>query len=252
MNFAIGTTSLDATATDLLAVGVKQGELAQALQGLDAAFGNKLSEALAADEFDGKAGSGKAYPTFGHVAAKRILFVGIGDGSPAGLAKAAGRVGSVARDHGVTQLALHLGRVPGEGPLARRRSDPGRQLPLRQVQAGKDRKPALDTVVLLGTEKPVDGFGKASAVAAGQSLARDLINEPAGVIYPETLAKAAEALGGGRIRVAVWDEKKIVAEGMGGIAGRRPGQRAPATIRAHDVHAAGHAARRSSASSERA
>ena len=85
MNFVIGTTSLDATATDLLAVGVKQGELAQALQTLDAAFGNKLSEALTADEFDGKAGSGKAYPTFGHVAAKRILLVGIGDGSAADL-----------------------------------------------------------------------------------------------------------------------------------------------------------------------
>jgi hypothetical protein len=65
MNFVIGTTSLDATATDLLAVGVKQGELAQALGTLDAAFGNKLSEALTAGGFGGRAGGGKGLPTFG-------------------------------------------------------------------------------------------------------------------------------------------------------------------------------------------
>jgi leucyl aminopeptidase len=227
MNFVIGTTSLDATAADLLAVGVKQGEVAQALQTLDGAFGNKLSEALAADEFDGKAGSGKAYPTFGHVAAKRILLVGIGDGSPAGLAKAAGRAGSLARDHGVTKLALHLGHVPAKDISLVVEALQEGNYRFDKYKPEKDRKPALDTVVLLGTEKPVDGFGKASAVAAGQSFARDLVNEPAGVIYPETLAKAAEALAGGRIKVTVWDEKKIVAEGMGGIAGVGQGSERP-------------------------
>jgi leucyl aminopeptidase len=143
----------------------------------------------------------------------------------------------------VTQLAVHLGRVPAKDL----------SLVVEAIQEGnyrfdkykpeKDRKPALDTVVLLGTEKPVDGFGKASAVAAGQSLARDLINEPAGVIYPETLAKAAEALAGGRIRVTVWDEKKIVAEGMGGIAGVGQGSERPPRFVHMTYTPSGHAAR---------
>src|SRR4030095_16144814 len=116
---------------------------------------------------------------------------------------------------GVTQLRVHLGRVPAKDL----------SLVVEAIQEGnyrfdkykpeKDRKPALDTVVLLGTEKPVDGFGKACAVAAGQSLARDLVNEPAGVIYPETLAKAAEGLAGGRIRVTVWDEEQIRSQRAG-------------------------------------
>jgi leucyl aminopeptidase len=227
MKFAIGDTALDATATDLLAVAVKQGEVAAALQTLDAAFGNKLSEALALDEFEGKAGSGKAYPTFGHVAAKRILLVGIGDGSSSGLAKAAGKVGAVARELGVTHAALHLGRVPAKDiSLVVEAVEEGNYR-FDKYKSEKDRKPLLDTVVLLGAEKPVDAFEKAAAVAAGQALARDLVNEPAGVIYPETLAKVAEGLAGKRIKVTVWDEKKIASEGMGGITGVGQGSNRP-------------------------
>src|SRR4030095_6323588 len=103
---------------------------------------------------------------------------------------------------GVTQLRVHLGRVPAKAL----------SLVVEAVQEGnyrfdkykpeKDRKPALDTVVLLGTEKPVGGFGKACAAAAGQ-------------------------VGGGRSRFVVWNEKKIVAEGMGGIAGVGQGSERP-------------------------
>jgi leucyl aminopeptidase len=227
MKFVIGTTALDATTTDLLAVGVKQGEFAAALQALEPAFGNKLGEALALDEFEGKAGSGKAYPTFGHVPAKRILFVGTGDGSAAGLAKAAGRVGSLARDLGAVHVALHLGRVPATDISLVVESIQEGNYRFDKYKPEKERKAPIDTVLLLGTETPVDAFEKAAAVAAGQSLARDLVNEPAGVVYPETLAKTAEALGGGRMRVTVWDEKKIVAEGMGGIAGVGQGSERP-------------------------
>jgi leucyl aminopeptidase len=55
------------------------------------------------------------------------------------------------------------------------------------------------------------------AIAAGQALTRDLVNEPADVIYPETLADAAVELAALDLTVEVWGPEKIESEGMGGI-----------------------------------
>ena len=64
-------------------------------------------------------------------------------------------------------------------------------------------------------EKMKEKIAEASNVADGIILARDLVNEPANILYPETLAKhAVEAGKESGFEVEVFDEKQIEELGM--------------------------------------
>jgi leucyl aminopeptidase len=70
-------------------------------------------------------------------------------------------------------------------------------------------------------------LARAGACIDAQSLARDLVNEPAAEIYPGSLARIAESLAGDRLTVSVWDEATIREKGMGGITGVGQGSTRP-------------------------
>ena len=70
-----------------------------------------------------------------------------------------------------------------------------------KYKAEKSRKAAAGTLSLLGGASE-DGFSAAAAILAGQSLARDLVNEPAAEIYPESLAAVAAVDFGSTPRIA--------------------------------------------------
>lgn len=63
-----------------------------------------------------------------------------------------------------------------------------------------------------------DAVAMASTVAAGVNAARDWINQPANLLYPETFASQAAAYArAGKLGVDVWDEKALAKDGFGGI-----------------------------------
>jgi leucyl aminopeptidase len=73
-----------------------------------------------------------------------------------------------------------------------------------------------------------NGVDAANAVIAGVMAARDLANAPNNEIYPETLAKAAMALGKTHgFKTTVLDKKKIQSLKMGGLLGVNQGSVRP-------------------------
>lgn len=70
-----------------------------------------------------------------------------------------------------------------------------------------------------GNTKASRAFGPKSKVADGVFLTRDLVSEPANVIYPESFAKEAKKLVKMGVKVTVLDEKKMKALGMGALLG---------------------------------
>ena len=96
MNITTISQSLLEVQADLLAVAVTESNLEDAAADLNAAFGGTLLSALEADDFTGKIGSSASYPTFGNIAAKKLLIVGAGDGSANGFKRAAGAAGKAA------------------------------------------------------------------------------------------------------------------------------------------------------------
>jgi len=90
----------------------------------------------------------------------------------------------------------------------------------------------LEHFTVVGKGRPAGrGLERGVRVAAAVTMARDLVNEPAGAMTPSRLAEvAAEAAAGGRLELTVWDEVDIVNENLGGLVGVARGSDEPARL----------------------
>ena len=208
-----------ATAVDLLAVLVPFGTVTTAILPLDGAdgFAGALAQIAADEDFTGKPGSSIAAPGFGRVAARRVVLIGTGGGSAAEQHSAAGTIGNLARTRGATTVALvGLGNDAVRGAVEAFAEGNYR---FDKYKPDDARKAPAQSLTLLGLAADPEAVRRADASVAGQNLARDLVNEPAAEIYPQSLARIAEALASDRVSVTVLDEVAIREKGMGGITG---------------------------------
>lgn len=90
----------------------------------------------------------------------------------------------------------------------------------RSKTADKVKSPVA-TIVVASTATISDAdLGRLVAVDKQIRLVRDLINTSGGDMYPDALAQASIAAAADTsVTVEVWDEKKLLAEGCGGIMG---------------------------------
>ncbi|HEY9165282.1 MAG TPA: leucyl aminopeptidase [Candidatus Kryptonia bacterium] len=97
----------------------------------------------------------------------------------------------------------------------------------------EDKKSSKVEQILVAMENVKPAIGAKAArdvqlICDAVFLARDLSNAPASEIYPETLARAAAAMGRAfRVRVTVLDEKKIRSLRMGGLLAVNSGSTKP-------------------------
>ncbi len=226
MHIQLSSASSADASVELLAIGIPESaDLASALSALGA-IGARIAEAAAADEFTGSAASSVSYPTFGQLSAPRVALVGLGGGSDDELRRAARAIGRSARGKGIASVGLSFGALSTAQTQAVVEGFGAGNYRFDRYKAEGDRKSGVSTLTLLGGASAA-GFSAAEAILSGQSLARDLVNEPAAEIYPESLAAVASGLASDRITVTVWDEVKIKAEGMGGIIGVGQGSSRP-------------------------
>jgi leucyl aminopeptidase len=92
-----------------------------------------------------------------------------------------------------------------------------------------EKKPSLKTLGIL-TRDPGGAkraFAPLDSVAEGVFFTRDLVSEPANIIYPETLAQAARSLTKLGVAVEVLDERQMRKLGMGALLGVGQGSARP-------------------------
>jgi leucyl aminopeptidase len=127
----------------------------------------------------------------------------------ASFVRAAGRSGSA---------LLSLPEVGGEGTAA-------------VAAAAAEPTTSLDSLVLAGDDDRAvaSGAARGAQVARAVSLARDLVNEPAGSLTPERFAdRMSERLAGvPGLTVEVWDAERIATERLGGLLGVAAGSARP-------------------------
>jgi leucyl aminopeptidase len=87
----------------------------------------------------------------------------------------------------------------------------------------------LESLVVVGRGAKVQtGADRGARIAAAVSLARDLVNEPAGAMTPTRLAEVAiEVAEREGLAVTVLDEVEIASEGLGGLQGVAQGSDQP-------------------------
>ena len=84
-------------------------------------------------------------------------------------------------------------------------------------------------VTAISAHKPsAEALQRIELIVAGVAATQDLVNAPANDIYPQSLAAAMQkAARGTGATVEIWDEKRLAADGFGGILGVGKGSSRP-------------------------
>ncbi len=227
MQIRVPNQPLRSVEADLAVLGIPGEDALEAtLRAADPDHADDWLAAARAEEFKAKAGTALALPSFGRWKAPRILLVGTGEGSAQDLRLAAGKAGFEARNRGASTVALALGELDEAAATEVIVAFGTGNYRFDRYKAEDQRKAAAGTLLLVGG--PDGDPAVARAILAGVTLARDLVNEPAAEIYPETLAARAEELAGDGLTVEVWDADRIREAGMGGITAVGQGSAKPA------------------------
>ena len=229
--------------TDLLVFPVFEDEGFECLPGLDEATGGEVSRAFGRREVKGKAFEFFITPVVGRGwRARRVGLVG-GGRRPEYDADRARRVASAvaiaARDRRVTRLALvHRGTArpdtsePDASGLEAWVQAITEGLTLGEFVSGHhktserpERSVAQVEVVVPGAplaslRRLVDATARGQVLGACTNLARELTNEPGGLLTPRALAaRAADLVTSAGVTVEILDEHAMSSHGMGLLLG---------------------------------
>jgi leucyl aminopeptidase len=199
--------------------------LPASLQHIDAALDGLLSDVSHSEGFTGAAGQTLHLHTHGRLPAARVLLIGLGSVDKVGpdtFRRFAGtalraaekckakKVVVVVPDDGTVRLETRVQAAAEGALLASYRFD---------KYLTKDRASSTIETIEFALSSRVsveDALTRARAVADGVSLARDLVNEPPGVLTPVEFARRAVDVGrASGLKVVVLDEKALAREGMG-------------------------------------
>ena len=219
--------------TGALAVGVFDGpSLTSAGKALDKKTGGALGRAIAASRFKGGKGQVLSLLAPEGLKASRLLVFGLGKadeaddlvlqaaggGIVANLATAGDKVANVLAERppkSKLKLADCAANLAYGARLRSYRFDKYR------TKEKEEDKPTLETLTFMVKEPAAarKAFAKLDHIAEGIFFTRDLVSEPANVIYPETLAREARRLGRYGVRVEVLDANRMKQLGMGALLG---------------------------------
>ncbi|MFZ5890838.1 MAG: leucyl aminopeptidase [Myxococcota bacterium] len=226
MSLSVSLVSHDplAESADALVVFVFAGALAEhpTLRALDKALHGALLTHAKAQEFEGKPEQVLDVPSLGRFKPRRLLVVGAGPAEDLDAARLRGVIATGARAAAQSAKTASM-VVPSEDVDLR---VVGEGIGLGTYRFTKyftgDRRPKTELgklSLLLPSGKPTAAAKKALAlgldVAKAVCVARDAVNEPPNVIYPETLAALARRVAQAhKLKIKVLDKKGILAAGM--------------------------------------
>ncbi|MDE0947110.1 MAG: hypothetical protein OSA39_09765, partial [Sphingobium sp.] len=214
MDIAISPTRPD---TDSLAFAVAKGALAS----LPLAASATLVAGAAAARFTGETGT--SLESFVEEDGKllRVVLVGTGSGSDADMERAGGALAAKLLSSGATHVAVEcIGDVTGEGAA---RLGFGALLRSWRIDTYRTKmpekaKPTLETVTIVSTDAGA-AWDRWAAVAAGVAFTRELVSEPANILYPESFVERCRHLADLGIKISVLDRAAMEELGMGSLLG---------------------------------
>jgi len=227
--------------TGVVVVGVLEDrKLTPSAKALDKKMKGALSRAVKAGRFKGKPDQGLTLPAPGGTRLDRVHLVGLGkaeDLDARKLQALGGRIYAALGDQGDKAVSVAVDALDGcTLTPAQMGAEIAFGARLRSYRFDKyltkekaEEKPSLKTLTIL-----CDQPGKARAayavldkVADGVFFTRDLVSEPANVLYPETLAQHAKSLSKLGVKVEVLDERQLRRLGMGALLGVAQGSARP-------------------------
>ena len=204
--------------------------LSSSLKALDKDVKGYISHALkGSGVFEGKAKPTLTLSLPKGAAAAHLLLIGLGKAKEMGLLDAATLGGLLSKEikqvkAGNIAVYCDVGTPMKDGEFAAYMAQGAelRSYQFTKYRPEKERKEADKKQTITFVEADLSAakkiYTRLSAVAAGNKLARDLVNEAPNVLYPESYAKLIkkelEPLG---VKIEIFDEKQLTKMGMGAI-----------------------------------
>ncbi|HUN44907.1 MAG TPA: leucyl aminopeptidase [Stellaceae bacterium] len=224
-----------------LVVGVLEGKkLTPTAAALDRESNGAIAQAMAASRFTGKKEETLAVPAPRGLFYDRILLLGMG--KPGGLGpqqmkRLGGVIVPALNALGATAAAIAADKIPGarlDGGVAAANLAHGAVLRSYRFDKYRTRekpeqKPSLAELTVLTSSgaSAKRAYAPLEQIGAGIFLTRDLVSEPANILYPETLAQQAKTLEKLGVKVEILDEKDMKKLGMGALLGVGQGSSKP-------------------------
>ncbi len=240
MKIAFSDQSLPKTGT--LVVGVHEGpEWGPAGKSLDKKSQGGLARFAAAQKFTGKKGETAVCVTPGGLDLDRVILVGLGAAKDlttqkcveaGGAAAGVVQVASVEEVFAVLDVKGAMDNSDASAAFAQGFKLRSYRFDKYFTKTPKDKKPVLSHLTVVTSEERAakSAFAKLDAIADGVVFARDVVTEPANVLYPESYAERIEALSKLGVKVTVFDEKQLKKFGMGALLGVAQGSVRPARM----------------------
>ncbi|MDE2228880.1 MAG: leucyl aminopeptidase [Alphaproteobacteria bacterium] len=214
---------------------------------LDRRSGKALTRALNASRFKGKAEETLAILAPAKLGVARVLLVGSGKADPADRAlwrNCGGGVVASLNGTGESEAAVWIEPGDHAAEIAAHVAYGARLRAYRfdkyRTKEKPDQKPSLKTLSVLVADVAAARrlYAPLDKIADGVFFTRDLVSEPANVIYPESLVERAKALTELGVAVEILDEKKMTALGMGALLGVGQGSARPPRLLVMQWHGA--------------
>jgi leucyl aminopeptidase len=205
------------------ALVVFEGQLlAGAAAAADEATGGTLTRALAAARFTGAKGQVLDVPAPPKVKAARLLLVGAGKPEAfgdVGAEHAAAAAYNAVKASGLATLRIEAPEAARPAHMALGARLAAYRFDRYKTKEPADRKPSVTmTQVVAGdVDKALAAFAPLSAVADAVAFARDLVSEPANILYPAEFARRVKALEGLGLEVEVLGEAEMTELGMNAL-----------------------------------
>jgi leucyl aminopeptidase len=230
LEFVNGPIALEQDAA--LAVLAFDGiELSGAAKAANEVAGGSLALAAAAGRFTGAKGQSVELLAPAGLGAGRLLLIGAGpqgEFSSAGAESAAAGAYAASKTSGAKTLVL---RLDGDAETAARAALGVTLAAYRfdryRTTEKPEKKPSIERVVIETSDAAAAqaAWAPLSALADGVTFTRDLVSEPANILYPAEFARRVKALESLGLTVEILGEAEMETLGMGSLLGVGQGSR---------------------------
>ncbi|HJV65469.1 MAG TPA: leucyl aminopeptidase [Geomonas sp.] len=251
MNIEIASTSVNSYATPALIIGCFENSREEIFTSCDQALEGRLEQLFEQKQFRGKPGTTHLIPTFGKLAAERLLLVGLGkkeELTAERLRQAAGNAVQTLRSARIASFAsvLHLAgsldtgiEATCEGALLG-----SYRFDLYKTRDKEERFDFATMTLLMAQESMLpdarERAGRSQALCRGVALARDLVSHPGNVVTTGYLAQAAHDLAARCALTCLVLESDFLAElGMNALLAVGQGSVEPPRLIVLEYHGAG-------------
>ena len=201
---------------DTLVLAVQKG-----FDALPLAAAATLSAGAAASRFIGETGT--SFESFVEEGGKtlRVLLLGTGAGSAQDMEKAGAALTAKLATSGASHAAVEfVGEASGAlaAALAFGVRLRGWRIDTYRTKLSEKAKPTLQTVTLVAQDAD-EAWQAQDAVAQGVAFTRELVSEPANILYPESFVERCRHLADLGVKITVLDKAAMAELGMGSLLG---------------------------------